>query len=96
MRVIHPGRGAEKAPFGAMLAWGLVFLLGITLIFGHVKYYDLTLQIQDDRQELSELRQEQKERNQKELQWQQNLIPQARHLGMYLPQPEEYQIIHVE
>lgn len=78
------------------MAWGLVFLLGITLIFGYVKYYDLTLQLEEDRQELSELQQKRNEKRRIELHQQQELTTQARRLGMYLPQPEEYQVIHVE
>lgn len=79
-----------------MLLWLLVFIIGVTLIFGHVRLYELKLQIKAQEQQLAEkqlaLGVLRKERQQLLKQ----LDVYAEDLGMYMPEPEEYIVINVQ
>ena len=95
MRVYHPGKIEKRAVSGAVLAWMLVFLLGVTLIWGHVRYYELTLRNEERQEELQELQAELTEKKIAQQQTILNITSMAEALDMYKPTPEEYTVIHV-
>lgn len=96
MRIVHPGKIEKKAVSGQILAWMLVFLLGIILIWGHVRYYELTLENEARQEELHQLQLELAQRKKERQQTYLNLEAAAEELGLYLPQPEEYIVVHVQ
>lgn len=77
------------------MAWVLVFLLGIVLIWGHVRRYELTLENEALQEELSKLQLELAEKKIQAKQTTLNIQQQAEELDLYIPQPEEYVVIHV-
>lgn len=95
MRIVHPGKIEKRGASGQLLAWMLVFLLGITLIWGHVRYYELTLENEARQEELRELQMELSQRKKEQRQTYLNLETAAEELGLYLPQPEEYIVVYV-
>lgn len=96
MYIYRPGWEEKRDAYGSVLTWLLVLLLGITLILGYVKYYDLTREIREKQQELTELQEALYEKKRQLQQEQADLGKMAEELGMYQPQPEEYYIINVE
>lgn len=96
MRIIHPGGTEKHSHLAEILAWGLLFLLGVTLVLGHVKYYELTQENQTRQESLDALRKELVDKQKQRQCWQQELTRQAEELGLYQPQMEEYKVINVE
>lgn len=88
-------RGTVRRQQGQILVWIFVFLMGMILILGQVRLYELRLQIQEKQSRLQEMQLElgslKKQRQQ------QMLEPEefADELDMYRPEPEEYMIVHV-
>lgn len=79
-----------------MLLWFLVFLMGLTMIFGHVRLYELELQIDTMEQQLAEKQLTLGTLRNKRQQILKQLDVYAEDLGMYMPEPEEYIVIHVQ
>ncbi len=95
MGVYHPGKIEKREVSGQILAWVLVFLLGVVLILGHVRLYELNLENEALQEELSVLQLELAEKKIQTKQKTLNIQQQAEKLGLYIPQPEEYVVIHV-
>lgn len=79
-----------------MLLWFLVFLMGLTMIFGHVRLYELELQIDTMEQQLAEKQLTLGTLRNKRQQVLKQPDAYAEDLGMYMPEPEEYIVIHVQ
>lgn len=79
-----------------MLLWFLVFLMGLTMIFGHVRLYELELQIDTMEQQLAEKQLTLGTLRNKRQQVLKQPDVYAEDLGMYMPEPEEYIVIHVQ
>ena len=73
----------------------LVFVLGVILILGHVRYYELTRSNARRMEELRELQEALAEQKKQRQQMILNLEGQAEALGLYLPEPEEYIVVYV-
>ena len=95
MRASSLRKQENSLPAGTILVWMLVFLLGVVLIFGHVRYYELTLENQRKLEELQQLQKELSEQKKQQQQMILNLAQQAEVYGLYLPQPEEYIVVQV-
>ena len=66
----------------------LIFLLGITMILGHVKVYEMRLALEEKYEYLGELQLQLGEKRKARME------DESRE-GMYVPDPEDYIIIHV-
>lgn len=79
-----------------MLLWLLVFLMGVTLIFGYVHLYELNLQIETMEQQLTEKQLTLGDLRKERQQLLKQLDTYAEDWNMYKPEPEEYIVIHVQ
>ena len=71
-----------------LVAAVLIFLLGITVILGHVKVYEKRLALEDKYEYLGELQLQLGEKRKARME------DESRE-GMYVPTPEDYIIVHV-
>ncbi len=77
------------------MLWTAVFLIGITLILGHVQLYERRVQIEKMEEELRTMELELGELRNSRRQLLANPEELAESVGMYRPAPEEYLIVHV-
>lgn len=77
------------------MLWTAVFLIGITLILGHVRLYERRVQIEKMEEELRTMELELGELRNSRRQLLANPEELAESVGMYRPEPEEYLIVHV-
>lgn len=78
----------KKSGSETLVAAVLIFLLGITMILGHVKVYEKRLELEDKYDYLSELHMQLGEKRKARTEEQAGE-------GMYVPQPEDYIIVYV-
>lgn len=71
-----------------LVAAVLIFLLGITVILGHLKVYEKRLALEDKYEYLGELQLQLGEKRKARMEGQDNE-------RMYVPEPEDYIIVHV-
>ena len=71
-----------------LMAALLIFLLGITVILGHVKVYERRLELEEGYEYLGELYLQLGEKRKTRTEGQDAA-------GMYVPDPEDYIIVHV-
>ena len=70
----------------------LCFALGITVILGHVKVYEMRLQLEERYEHLSQL---QLQLGQKRKASMEDVNQKSNQQGLYAPRPEDYIIVHV-
>ena len=75
--------------------WIFVFLMGMILILGHVRLYELKLQIQEKQTQLQSMQQELGDLKKQHQRQMLELEAYAEELDMYRPEPEEYIVVHV-
>lgn len=74
----------------------MVFLLGIVFVLGHVRLYELSLDVEEQESQLRDLLTELGDLRIQRQQQILNLEEYAREMGMYQPSDREYVIVYVD